>query len=244
MNNLNLYKIVVLAADTGSFSRTAAMMNTVPSNISRIVRKQEDELGFPIFNRLNNKVTVTEIGKKYVEHARDILQKEYEFYSNIELFYPHDKIIRIGLGPYFTANIFKLYYSQFSKFYPNVKFNVITKSNSEVYHMLEHNLIDIAIIEQVDEFQQAKEFDVFHKFNLTAHFYTVNKEYINKTNIEANDKILNKLVLPYYDSPLRRLVDNYFALNNIKINPVVVTDNIPIIFDLIYNNNCTGILFD
>lgn len=244
MNDLNTYKIIVLAADNNNFSTTAAMLNMVPSNVSRIIKKQEDKLGFSIFNRSNNRLELTEKGKIYVEHAQEILQKENEFYSNSELFFPKDKVIRIGLGPYFIARLYKLHYEEFHKIQPDIRFNLITKNNMEILNMLEHNLIDIAIIKEIENSYVSQNFKTISKFYLSAHFYTTNIDYKDKREVEATDEIFEKLVVPYSESTLRSFIDNYFAMNNLQINPVAITNNIPVIFDLIFNSNCTGVLFD
>lgn len=213
MNDLNTYKIIVLAADNNNFSTTAAMLNMVSSNVSRIIKKQEDKLGFSIFNRSNNRLELTEKGKIYVEHAREILKKENEFYSNSELFFPKDKVIRIGLGPYFIARLYKLQYEEFHKIQPDIRFNLITKNNMEILNMLEHNLIDIAIIKEIENSYVSQNFKTISKFYLSAHFYITNIDYKDKREVEATDEIFEKLVGPYSKSTLRSFIDNYFAMN-------------------------------
>lgn len=241
---MNPYKVIVLAADNNNFSVTATMLGTVPSNVTRIVKKQEEELGFLIFNRANNKLELTENGKLFVEHAREILQKEDEFYSNLEFSAHHRNVIRIGLCSYFTARLFKLHSIDFKKIHPDVRFIVVSKSNDEILRMLEHDLIDIAVVKAAESPYWSANFKTVFKFDLHAHFYTANKQYKNKRDVKADDGIFDNLVVPHTGSPMRSLIDNYFISSKRHMNPIVITNNIPVAFDSILNNNCTGVLFD
>lgn len=245
MDNLYVYKVIVLAADNTNFSLTAKMLNTDPSTISRIVKKQEDKLGFLIFNRqTRNKLQLTENGSKFVNHAREIIRRDDEFYSNFKLNFSKNMTIRVGLGNYFTSRLFKLYYDEFQKRHSDIKFIVISDNTAELLRMLDHNLIDIAFINESNLSFSSSNYLLIEKIDLSAHFYTTNKDYKEKKNVNANDKIFNKLIVPYSNTLIRSQIEHFFTVNKRKFDPTIITDNIPISYDLILHNSCTGLIFD
>lgn len=73
MAELRQLRIVVAAADCGSFSLAASQLHTEISAVSRAVRDLEDALGVAMFERLPRGVRLTPAGGAYVTSARDIL---------------------------------------------------------------------------------------------------------------------------------------------------------------------------
>ncbi len=65
----------VQVAEMGSFTRAAAYLSVVQSALSRQVRALEVELRQPLFVRTGRGVTLTEAGKRLLEHGRGILQQ-------------------------------------------------------------------------------------------------------------------------------------------------------------------------
>lgn len=68
-------RVIVAAADCGSFSSAALQLNTDISAVSRAVREIEDSLGAAVFERLPRGVRLTRAGETYVAAARDILAR-------------------------------------------------------------------------------------------------------------------------------------------------------------------------
>lgn len=73
--DLKHLRIVVAAAECGSFSSAALRLNTEISAVSRAVRDVEDMLGVAVFERLPRGVRLTPAGEIYVISARDILTR-------------------------------------------------------------------------------------------------------------------------------------------------------------------------
>lgn len=60
--------------ETGSFSKAAEQLLYSQSTITIQIQQLEEELGFPLFERLGKKVFVTEKGEQVAEYARQMLQ--------------------------------------------------------------------------------------------------------------------------------------------------------------------------
>jgi len=70
---LDLLKTIVAIAETGNFSSAAAEVFRTPSAVSMQVKRVEEMLGRPVFNRDSRSVTPTPEGEVLVEHGRRVL---------------------------------------------------------------------------------------------------------------------------------------------------------------------------
>ena len=63
----------VAIVETGGFSRAAERCNVAQPSLSQQIKKLENEVGFPLFDRLGRKVVLTDVGKMLLPRARTIL---------------------------------------------------------------------------------------------------------------------------------------------------------------------------
>ncbi len=70
---LDLLKTIVAIAETGNFSAAAAAVHRTPSAVSMQVKRVEELLGRPIFNRDSRSVQLTAEGGLLLEHGRRML---------------------------------------------------------------------------------------------------------------------------------------------------------------------------
>lgn len=66
---------LVAIAEYGTLSLAAEHLHISQPTLSRSIQKLEEELGFPLFNRLKNKMTLNESGEMAVECARNVLKE-------------------------------------------------------------------------------------------------------------------------------------------------------------------------
>jgi LysR family transcriptional regulator, hydrogen peroxide-inducible genes activator len=56
-----------------SFARAAEHEHVAQPSLSRQIRKLEDELGSPLFDRMGRKIRLTARGERFLEHVRRVL---------------------------------------------------------------------------------------------------------------------------------------------------------------------------
>lgn len=66
--------VFIRAADSGSFTRTARELGLSQPSVSRIVGELEARLGVKLLLRTTRKITLTDAGALFLEHARQVLQ--------------------------------------------------------------------------------------------------------------------------------------------------------------------------
>ena len=90
----------------GSFTAAAEKLFVSQPSLSASVKRIEDKVGAPIFDRSTTPITLTEIGEEYVRHAVEIEEREGDFTRFLE---DHTQLvsgrIKIGGSSFFSSFI-------------------------------------------------------------------------------------------------------------------------------------------
>ncbi|MGI9403614.1 MAG: LysR substrate-binding domain-containing protein [Hyphomicrobium sp.] len=73
MDRFNELKVFISVAETGGFAKAAARLRSSPPAVTRTVAALEQRVGVQLFNRTTRMVSMTEAGRRFLEHARRIL---------------------------------------------------------------------------------------------------------------------------------------------------------------------------
>lgn len=73
MDRLTSIEAFIAVVDTHSFKRAAARLRLSPAMISTHVARLEENLGVRLFNRTTRRVDLTEHGRQFLPHAREII---------------------------------------------------------------------------------------------------------------------------------------------------------------------------
>ena len=76
MNNLNLdsLRTLVITQDLGGFGRAAERLLRTPSAISLQMKRLQEEIGVPLFQKQGRKTLLTEQGAIALRYARRVLE--------------------------------------------------------------------------------------------------------------------------------------------------------------------------
>lgn len=127
-----------------SISKAADELYITQSALNQQLLKLERELGAPIFIRTRNHWELTDIGKLYVDRAKQILSIKNETYNQIQdMAEKWKNTITIGLTPERGIQMFAAIYPQIQDKYPQVTFQPIEATVDMQVAMLEANTLDI-----------------------------------------------------------------------------------------------------
>jgi DNA-binding transcriptional LysR family regulator len=73
LDRFNELKVFVSVAENGGFAKAAARLRSSPPAVTRTVAALEQRVGVQLFNRTTRMVSMTEAGRRFLEHARRIL---------------------------------------------------------------------------------------------------------------------------------------------------------------------------
>jgi DNA-binding transcriptional LysR family regulator len=73
LDRFNELKVFISVAETGGFAKAAARLRSSPPAVTRTVAALEQRVGVQLFNRTTRMVSMTEAGRRFLEHALRIL---------------------------------------------------------------------------------------------------------------------------------------------------------------------------
>lgn len=76
---------VIMAAEMGSFNKASEYLYTTQSNVSKVIRSLEEELGYRIFKRNGTGVALTDAGKILYDQSQQIMKMLSKFAAFSEL---------------------------------------------------------------------------------------------------------------------------------------------------------------
>lgn len=146
------YKAFLAAAESGSFTKAAEILNYSPSGVSQLITALENELGFPVFNRYKKGVSVTVNGEKLIPIVRELLYQEsciYQTATEIRGLASGD--VRIASYSSIASNWLPEVIKEFKKDYPNINITLMEGSRNEIFRYLENRKADMGFVSRLEE---------------------------------------------------------------------------------------------
>ena len=130
----------------GSFSRAAEKLYISQPSLSASVKRIEEKVGFPIFDRSTSPITLTDIGEEYVKASLEIQRSElgYEKYVSDYTNLLTGKI-RIGGSSMFSAFVIPDLIQSFNAIYPKIEFEICEDSTKNLLRKLYLGELDIIV---------------------------------------------------------------------------------------------------
>jgi len=138
-------KYALAVAEAKSFSQGAKNLFTSQPNISSAVNSLEEELGYKIFERTNQGVTMTHKGEAFLVHAKKIVS-ELDKVNKISEADPYRKL---SIGSMFNYNIVSQAFSKFCTIYEDkskFSFSLYAASSIDIIEDIYANGTDLGII--------------------------------------------------------------------------------------------------
>lgn len=139
--------MAVAVADNASFTRASQQLYVAQSAISRKIKMLEDELGEPIFKRVNKKIYVTPAGEILLRYARRIFLDMKNVKMEIsEIAHLERGHLRIGAGMLACDYILPPVLEKFRALHPHIELEVIAAPTDTLLAKLISNLIDLGVL--------------------------------------------------------------------------------------------------
>ena len=143
MDNVKAMRLFLTVVQTGSLSGAGRQSGLSPASVSRQITALEDDLGVRLLNRTSRRLSLTEAGQVYLEHAERLLQDIDELRDAVSQMAvkPRGTLriqSRISLGTQHVAPLIPT----FLALYPDLKIDLWLTDND--LDLTEHG-IDLAI---------------------------------------------------------------------------------------------------
>lgn len=129
-----------------SFTKAAQNLYISQPSLSARIKKIEEIIGEPLFDRSTTPLQLTEVGKVYIEAAEEITQIEQrvENYIN-DLASLKTGNLAVGASTLFAAYVVPSLITQFNQKFPDVHIQLIEGNTAELEEMLGSNALDFVI---------------------------------------------------------------------------------------------------
>jgi len=145
--DLRQLEMAIAVADNASFTRASQQLYVAQSAISRKIKLLEEELGEPIFKRVNKKVYVTSAGQTLLRYARSIFLDLRNAKLEIsEIAHLERGELRVGAGMLACTYILPPVLEKFKALHPRIDLGVITGSSDLLLSKLSENQIELGVL--------------------------------------------------------------------------------------------------
>ena len=129
-----------------SFSKAAEKLFISQPSLSANVKREEQCVGYPIFDRSTKPLGLTEPGKKYIETVEKILSMQNEFSEYIDDLgdLKTGKLV-LGGSSLYSSWVLPPLMGQFAKKYPQVKLELIEETTANLQKMLQNGEVDLVL---------------------------------------------------------------------------------------------------
>lgn len=147
MIELRQLRYLIAAAEAGSFSRAARLLNIKQATLSRHVLEVERRLGIVLFDRKTRGATLTPNGRTYLETAQRIVNEFEELNDWVRATKTgHAGRLAIGFYTSFSAGNLRATVSEFGERFPDVRVRGFERGRDILLAGIENRLLDIAIM--------------------------------------------------------------------------------------------------
>ena len=145
MNELfNGMEYVYAVYQEKSFSAAAKKLFISQPSLSASVRRVEERIGYPIFDRSTKPLSLTDCGQRYIRSAEQIMaiQADFSAYLNDwgEL---KTGSLRLGGSSLYSSQVLPKIIRRFSREYPGVQVSLIEGNSEKLHAMLQEGTLDI-----------------------------------------------------------------------------------------------------
>lgn len=185
---------VLAVAEHQNFTKAAQKCFVTQPTLSMQIQKLEDELDVLIFDRSKKPIELTEVGKKLVTQARNIVNES----NRIQDIVDQEKgfiggEFKLGIIPTVMPTLLPMFLNNFVKKYPKVKLKIEELTTEEIITRINDGHLDAAIAATPLEQETIKErvlyFEPFVAYVPQNHRLSNNKK-LDTSDLDINDMLL------------------------------------------------------
>lgn len=153
--DLDQLQTFISIVDTGSFTRAADEVHRTQSAVSMQMRRLEDRLGKPLFEKDGRLNKLTEEGERLLNYARRLLHLNRETLAAFDD-NALEGTVRIGMPDDYADRFLPEIMARFSRSNPRVELSVLCEPTVNLADQIRRGNLDIALVTQCDDTRGAE----------------------------------------------------------------------------------------
>jgi DNA-binding transcriptional LysR family regulator len=143
--DIDQLKTFVAIAETGSFTRAAEVVHKTQSAVSMQMKRLEERIGRPIFEREGRASKLTNEGERLLDYARRIVKLSAEAVSSISKAGLSGGV-KLGVPDDYADRYLPEIMARFSRSHPDVELTVQCEPTIELDRLIDRGDLDLAIV--------------------------------------------------------------------------------------------------
>lgn len=230
--DLQSLNIFIQVAELKNFTKAGKKLGYSQPTVSFQIKQLEEELGTKLFDRIGHTVTLTEAGHHALEYAQTICRMSEEMVQGAGKQQTASGVIKIGLPDSLCTPFIVNRFEDFRKEYPEMSLEVTNAGTDTLFHLLDHNLIDI--ICTLDSPIYDTNYVLAHEEKIgTSFVVSVDNPLAQKKKVTIKDVMEQNLILTEKGMSYRRLLDEKLARDGLEINPVLEIGRTDLICEMV-----------
>lgn len=172
--DIDQLRTFVAIAETGSFTRAADVVHKTQSAVSMQMKRLEERIGRPIFERDGRASKLTEEGQRLLDYARRILKLNAEAMSSLAsgLSGP----VRLGVPDDYADRYLPEIMARFARTHPGAELTVQCQPSLELIKLIDAGDLDLAIVTNCEQMRPGERFRREHLLWITSSRHSVHIE--------------------------------------------------------------------
>ena len=230
-------------AELRSFTKAGDKLGYSQSTVSFQIRQLENELGVPLFERINRTVTLT-------EHGIRLLRSAYKIHELLESFQEETKAetkvhgrVRLAIADSLSSEVIRRIFPELHRKYPDITLECISAGTQEMFRLLNQNEADI--VYTLDNHIYDTNYVIQQESRIGVHFVcAAGNALAARDAISLVELVKQPFLLTEKGMSYRRMLDEKLAAHSLEIQPVFVSGNAGLIASLVEQNAGLALLPD
>lgn len=209
----------------GSIRRASTRLNVASSSINRQIIALEQEIGMPLFERLNNRLRLTESGALVISHVRQTLRQHEDVQARIEdLKRKRRSEVTVATTSGLAASLLPRVVAGFRARYPDVKAVVRILPTGQIAASLASGETDVALVSGVPEDEEVTAFA--SAVSQIGAVMTPDHKLAGRTSLSLADCRDIPLIMADIGMPLRLILDDACVEMGLQLEPVIESNSL------------------
>ncbi len=141
--------IIYTIYEEKSFSKAAQKLFIAQPSLSVIVKKIEDEIGLPLFDRTCKPIRMTEAGMEYIRATEAIRHIESAFTNYVDAINAlQTGMLKVGSNQLFSSLVLPKYIAKFIAKYPHIHLELVDDNSIMLKNLISAGQVDLIIDNQ------------------------------------------------------------------------------------------------
>ena len=222
----------IRVAELKSFTKAADALNYVQSTVTMQIQQLEKELGYPLFDRIGKKVSLTSLGMEFLTYAYEILhavEKAETLGRNNDSIHG---ILRLGVSESILFGALADFLPAFKEKYKNLDLRIKTGHTTELLEQLKQNQLDMLYLSANLNTDPDLRCHYVHR-EYMVFLSNTNHPLTKKKHIPLNELMQYDFLITEREGICYGRLKELTAQYNVMLRDSVEIDNISMIADLV-----------